>query len=157
MWNEEMGWTKLGISARPAKVDYDVFLKHDPQRLAIQNDLQNDLEYPFCAHELDRLGLPFISPEVVKQHTGKARNRLCKFKELGMPSSSTNYCLQGIVIDDIVYDCSNFISEHPGGEAVIRNLGGSDCSCTLCRPVHGSSSVLTCRKGNSGDFIVQST
>ena len=152
-----MGWTKLGIYAQPAKVDYDVFLKRESQPGTVQITLQTDLEYPFCAQDLDKDRLPFIPPDVVKQHSTKAENRLCKLNEvLMLRFSATNY-LQGIVIDEIVYDCSDFISKHPGGEAVIRNLSGSDCSCKLHRPKRRSSFKLTCGQGSSGGFIVQST
>ena len=70
---------------------------------------------------------------------------------------STTDQLQGIVIDEIVYDCSDFISKHPGGEAVIRNLSGSDCSCKLDRPKHQYNFKLKPGKGSSGGFIVQDT
>ena len=36
----------------------------------------------------------------------------------------------GIVIDEIVYDCTNFVHEHPGGTTVIESFGGAECSCT---------------------------
>lgn len=152
-----MGWTKLGIYAKPVKVDYDVFLKHESQPDTVRNTLQTDLEYPFCAQDLDKDQLPFIPPEVVKQHNVKAEDRLCKFNEMQMLLFSATYHLQGIVIDEIVYDCSDFISTHPGGEAVICNLSGSDCSCKLDRPKRRSSFKLTCGKGSSGGFIVPST
>ena len=152
-----MGWTKLGIYAKPAKVDYDVFLQRKSQPGTVQNTLQTDLEYPFCAQDLDKDRLPSIPPEVVKQHSRKAENRLCKLNEVLMLRSFTTNYLLGIVIDEIVYDCSDFISEHPGGEAVIRNLSGSDCSCKLHGPKCRSSFRLTCGQGNSGGFIVQST
>lgn len=35
----------------------------------------------------------------------------------------------GIVIDDIVYDCTDFIHDHPGGITVLESFGGSECSC----------------------------
>ncbi|EXJ72500.1 uncharacterized protein A1O5_05005, partial [Cladophialophora psammophila CBS 110553] len=39
----------------------------------------------------------------------------------------------GIVIDELVYNCSQFIKEHPGGEAVIRRYAGKDCSLQFWR------------------------
>ncbi|RVX71647.1 hypothetical protein B0A52_03831 [Exophiala mesophila] len=51
-----------------------------------------------------------------------------------------------LVIDNEVYDCSNFAKKHPGGEAVIRRYAGSDCSVQFWRfhrrehlMVHGSA------------------
>ncbi|EXJ65967.1 uncharacterized protein A1O5_10943 [Cladophialophora psammophila CBS 110553] len=41
-----------------------------------------------------------------------------------------------IVIDDIVYDCTIFVNEHPGGDTVIRSFAGKDCSWQFHR-VHG--------------------
>lgn len=38
-----------------------------------------------------------------------------------------------IVVDSIVYDCSEFFNEHPGGEEVIRSFGGRDCSWQFWR------------------------
>lgn len=37
----------------------------------------------------------------------------------------------GLVIDRIVYDCSNFVASHPGGDTVIKSFAGKDCSCEL--------------------------
>ncbi|KEF51964.1 uncharacterized protein A1O9_11954, partial [Exophiala aquamarina CBS 119918] len=34
----------------------------------------------------------------------------------------------GLVIDNVIYDCSQFVKEHPGGEAVIRRYAAKDCS-----------------------------
>ena len=76
-----MGWTKFEIYAKPAKVDYDVFLKHGSHADTVQSTLQTDLEYPFCAQEFDIDQLPLIPSEVVKQHNAKAENRLCEFNE----------------------------------------------------------------------------
>jgi cytochrome b involved in lipid metabolism len=33
----------------------------------------------------------------------------------------------------VVYDCSDFAQEHPGGEAVIRRYAGRDCSLPFWR------------------------
>lgn len=101
-----MGWTKLSIYAKTAKVDYDVFLKRESQSGTVQNSLQTDSEYPFCAQDLDKDRLPFIPPEVVKQHSRKVEYRLCKLNEVLMLRFSTTHYAQGIVIDEIVYDCS---------------------------------------------------
>ncbi|EON63744.1 hypothetical protein W97_02972 [Coniosporium apollinis CBS 100218] len=41
-----------------------------------------------------------------------------------------------IVIDTIVYDCSVFVNNHPGGDTVIKAFTGSDCSWQFWR-FHG--------------------
>jgi cytochrome b involved in lipid metabolism len=38
-----------------------------------------------------------------------------------------------IVVDDVVYDCSNYIWEHPGGKAVIESFRGENCSWQFWR------------------------
>jgi cytochrome b involved in lipid metabolism len=38
-----------------------------------------------------------------------------------------------LVIDDVVYDCSEFVAEHPGGEQVIQSFRGHDCSWQFWR------------------------
>lgn len=38
-----------------------------------------------------------------------------------------------IVIDNIVYDCTKFADEHPGGSTVIESFSGEDCSWQFWR------------------------
>lgn len=38
-----------------------------------------------------------------------------------------------LVIDDIVYDCTGFVHDHPGGPRVIENFSGQDCSWQFWR------------------------
>lgn len=35
----------------------------------------------------------------------------------------------GIVIDDVVYNVTEFASQHPGGAMPMMNLAGTSCSC----------------------------
>ena len=44
------------------------------------------------------------------------------------------------MIDDIVYDCIKFISEHPGGEQIIRSFAGAECSWQFWR-FHGKKEI----------------
>lgn len=39
---------------------------------------------------------------------------------------------EGIVVDDIVLDCSEFKNRHPGGKGIIEGFGGQDCSWQVC-------------------------
>lgn len=70
--------------------------------------------------------LPYIPPNQVCQRDGKSGGTICKGR-LSAPVGDTYD--SGVVIDDIVYDCSSFASKHPGGRAVIMSFGGKDCSC----------------------------
>jgi cytochrome b involved in lipid metabolism len=45
-----------------------------------------------------------------------------------------------IVVDNIVYDCTDFLSEHPGGEQVIKSFGGAECSWQFWR-FHGKKEM----------------
>lgn len=38
-----------------------------------------------------------------------------------------------IVVDDVVYDCSVFVDEHPGGVQVIESFRGEECSWQFWR------------------------
>jgi cytochrome b involved in lipid metabolism len=51
-----------------------------------------------------------------------------------------------IVIDNIVYDCSVFVNDHPGGDTVIKSFVGSDCSWQFWR-FHGKEHLEEFGKG----------
>lgn len=38
-----------------------------------------------------------------------------------------------LIVDNIIYDCTDFIAEHPGGETVIDSFAGQDCSWQFWR------------------------
>ncbi|OJJ69692.1 hypothetical protein ASPBRDRAFT_46049 [Aspergillus brasiliensis CBS 101740] len=75
------------------------------------------LEYPLQPSIADN-DLPFIPAAVVRDH--KLR-------------FSQGQGRAWIVVDNIVYDCTKFINEHPGGETVIRSFVGEDCSWQFWR------------------------
>ncbi|KAJ9158219.1 hypothetical protein NKR19_g3546 [Coniochaeta hoffmannii] len=50
-----------------------------------------------------------------------------------------------IVIDDIVYDCTNFITEHPGGQEVLKPFQGYDCSWQFWR-FHGKQEMAQAKE-----------
>ncbi|BAE62158.1 cytochrome b5-like heme/steroid binding domain-containing protein [Aspergillus flavus] len=62
--------------------------------------------------------LPYISPDQVSKRNGVDNSEIW------------------LVIDDIVYDCTSFLSGHPGGEAVLRRFAGFDCSWQY-HAIHG--------------------
>ncbi|KAJ0422063.1 cytochrome b5-like heme/steroid binding domain-containing protein [Aspergillus carlsbadensis] len=74
--------------------------------------------------------LPYISPEI-----------LCQLeKEYKSTTSSPSSIPQSndpvptwISIDNIIYDCTDFIHEHPGGSVAISSFVGQDCSWQFWR------------------------
>ncbi|GAB7352297.1 hypothetical protein MBLNU459_g2751t1 [Dothideomycetes sp. NU459] len=73
------------------------------------------LQYPFVPVNLPDHELSFISKAEV--------------------SNNENTRLW-IVVDGLVYDCSSFVHDHPGGKAVIQSFKGQDCSWQFWR-FHG--------------------
>ncbi|KAM3067059.1 hypothetical protein ACMFMG_011732 [Clarireedia jacksonii] len=103
-----MGWLSLSLRSR-----LNDSIPHDHIKYA--KDLEHaeyiedmHLEYPPQDCSVPDSDLPFI-PAMVSQ--GRA----------------------WIVVDNIVYDCTKFINEHPGGETVIRSFVGEDCSWQFWR------------------------
>lgn len=77
-----------------------------------------DEQYPLQDVTISDDALPFIPPNIVRsQRSGKDKQ----------------HCRIWIVIDDIIYDCTGFIHEHPGGDTVIRSFIGEDCSWQFWR------------------------
>lgn len=77
-----------------------------------------------------QLCLPFIPPEDVAKANGEDNSPLCASLSLpdSLPSANP---FAGIVIDDIVYDVTEFAKRHPGGQMPLRNLAGQSCSCKV--------------------------
>ena len=44
----------------------------------------------------------------------------------------------GIVINNVVYDCTKFIFKHPGGQQIIKSFAGAECTWQFYK-FHGSS------------------
>lgn len=55
-------------------------------------------------------------------------------------------CRLLIVIDDIVYDCTNFAEEHPGGATILENFKGTDCTWQFWR-FHSINNLQTTGRG----------
>lgn len=71
-----------------------------------------------------------------EQH-GSVSELLPDVREEGSESCMT-YKNLGIVIDDTVFDCTEYIASHPGGRAIIENFGGQDCSWQVSIPLLSS-------------------
>ena len=95
-----------------------------------------DRKHPFVPETMSFHELPVIAKEEV------LARRPCSSQETGKMNGvkaeeSTNKA-RWIVIDNVVYDCTHFISEHPGGEQVIHSFVGEDCSWQFWR-FHGKN------------------
>ncbi|KAH7113973.1 hypothetical protein B0J13DRAFT_574008 [Dactylonectria estremocensis] len=76
-------------------------------------DTTDPNSYQHVPIEMPNDGLPVIAPSIIS--ASKAKNLLW------------------IVIDDVVYDCTRFASEHPGGSDVLEPFQASDCSWQFWR------------------------
>lgn len=102
-------------SQQPPRTDYEQFLRRDDAVKAGGVAQVEDVEYPICSKDIQNVDLPIIPAETVKLRDGKKGSRLW------------------IVIDEIVYDCSDFTRVHPGGDNVIQSFGGQNCSWQFWR------------------------
>jgi Cytochrome b involved in lipid metabolism len=85
-------------------------------------------KYPFLPTSTPNSELPFIPASEVDS----------KSKETDSKSEKDLW----IVIDGIVYDCSEFVHNHPGGEEVIKSFKGQDCLWQFWR-FHGKEQMET--------------
>lgn len=107
--------TDLKVSTK--HVEHVEHIEHI-QHTELVHELDSKSRIPFSDSSLSDHVLPFISAGVVRDQ----RNRL----------------LQGqgrawIVVDNIVYDCTDFVQDHPGGDTVIRSFVGEDCTWQFWR------------------------
>lgn len=78
---------------------------------------ESNTEYPFQSPSVPDEALPFIPPSIVREARTES------------PETTRVW----IVVDNVVYDCTNFINEHPGGDTFIRSFVGEDCSWQFWR------------------------
>jgi cytochrome b involved in lipid metabolism len=79
--------------------------------------------YPIQPVGLETSSLPFIPSAIVR-------------------SAQKDLQRTWIVVDNVVYDCTEFTFEHPGGETVISSFAGQDCSWQFWR-FHNSNHMKT--------------
>ena len=101
----------------------DTLLVENVQSIPPDTEVGAKHEYPFQATSLSNDKLPFIPSDVV-QAARSDPNRLW------------------IVIDQVVFDCTEFASIHPGGYTVIESFHGEDCSWQFWR-FHSRSNMDT--------------
>lgn len=96
-------------------VDLDLAKRNDTFKEDVgQIDIGLRRRYPAQPIALSDESLPFLSSDVIR-------------------ASEHDPIIVWIVIDDIVYDCSRYVQEHPGGSTVIKSFSGQDCSWQFWR------------------------
>ncbi|KIV83434.1 hypothetical protein PV11_05461 [Exophiala sideris] len=111
-------------------------LRRDPPSTLSQKADSTHTEYPTFSKDIPDQKLPHIPPVEVGRRDGKEQSNLCKTASRMCPlvrsdQKLTGVVQAGLVIDEIVYDCTSFVDKHPGGDAVIKSFAGKDCSCEL--------------------------
>lgn len=79
-------------------------------------------KYPFASPNTQNAELPLLTAAEVSGHAANSPT------EDQTPSKKLY-----IVIDHIVYDCTQFVQDHPGGRQVIESFRGQDCSWQFWR------------------------
>ncbi|KAK0119358.1 hypothetical protein ONS95_010810 [Cadophora gregata] len=122
-----MGWLKLRSTDADTKCQPPLGVFQDNLKVATQyietiSPGSSKSQFPFIDVSVPDDQLPFISPEnVVKQVSVDAGGLF-------------------IVIDNVVYNCTDFITEHPGGEQIIKSFSGAECSWQFWR-FHGTKEL----------------
>ena len=99
-------------------IEHVSHIEHTQPFEHVQQFDHNRSNYPIQDSSIADDALPFIPTTVVKGQ----RNRF-----------SQGHGRAWIVVNNIVYDCTDFIQEHPGGDTVIRSFVGEDCSWQFWR------------------------
>ena len=84
-------------------------------------------KYPYHPADTTNSALPFIPADEI---TSKRRPGMVARGDTANEPTRQDWW---IVVDNIVYDVTDFILEHPGGEQVIMSFLGEDCSWQFWR------------------------
>lgn len=136
-----MGWLKIGLREQQSSTEdaLEVISKATTQH--VEDSAREKLDekthpaIPLNTHNSD---LPFIESHEVTKHVSKTTGGLCK-SNCFMKFQIVLKAL-GIVVDNIVYDCTDFIMVHPGGSQVIESFAGAECSWQFWR-FHGKAEM----------------
>lgn len=98
-----------------------------------ENETPYTKSYPLQEPTVPDDKLPFIPAEIIKskRKPGALAVKL---------TSAENKKDYWIVVDDVVYNCTTFVPDHPGGEQVILSFVGEDCSWQFWR-FHGKKEM----------------
>ncbi|ETN37448.1 uncharacterized protein HMPREF1541_08439 [Cyphellophora europaea CBS 101466] len=123
-----MGWIS-GNKLAPASTSVVEKIEIRPDRPVRSAQPQDILErkYAIVPAHLSDNNLPFIPKETV---VGKQQPGLLAEGDLTSDPRRHDWW---IVIDNVVYDCTDFVLEHPGGQQVIMSFVGQDCSWQFWR------------------------
>ncbi|OQV03122.1 Cytochrome b5-like Heme/Steroid binding domain-containing protein isoform 2 [Cladophialophora immunda] len=117
----------------------DVALKAENDRTTpASTSTESDRQFPFAPESLSDDALPFIPKELVLERGQRVKSQDQRAADDGKPAGMRDDHEHWIVIDNVVFDCSDFISEHPGGQQVILSFVGEDCSWQFWR-LHGKN------------------
>lgn len=131
-----MGWIRLRNQSAANKFPTgrlpDLTATHDkvlPQSDHVENiDSSSapvsDLQDRFQQLSIPDSDLPYIDKSRVSRIRERWRSQL---------EDPFNVSRAWIVIDNIIYDCTEFQHEHPGGVSVIQNFIGQDCTWQFWR------------------------
>ena len=106
---------KSGIEAPEISHIEDISITTEPAFTVLQS-------LPIAPHDVSDAELPFVLAT--------------EFQAQALASHVDDHELHGrlcLVIDNIVYDCTQFADEHPGGRQVLESFRGQDCSWQFWR------------------------
>lgn len=120
-----MGWMQRSLARQPTQTrnipSSDFVIKGSLEPSSVFIDDQDDpRSYKIVPTSTEKDDLPSIPPHVVTE--------------------SSKSGLLWLVIDDIVYDCTDFTTEHPGGADVLQPFWGTECSWQF-RRFHGNDEL----------------
>jgi cytochrome b involved in lipid metabolism len=117
-----MGWLHRSVETRAASPRAHPFkaVAESDASVVLVEDPEKPESYRPVPASVPNDELPFISSSVVSASATSGRHWL--------------------VIDNIVYDCTEFISEHPGGQDVLKPFRGHDCTWQF-RRFHGKGDL----------------
>lgn len=112
--------TEIPVQVKPGtSSEYVGHIEHVEQiDLGQQPNKFTSSKYPFQDLTISEDALPFIPPSVVRDQRAL---------------SSQGQGRAWIVVDNIIYDCTEFLNDHPGGDTVIKSFIGEDCSWQFWR------------------------
>jgi cytochrome b involved in lipid metabolism len=105
-----MGWLQLNRRQTATTTLHTQTSLKESTTTQIENIHVDTTKYPLQPSSIPDPQLPFIPSTII-----------------------TTTSRPWLVIDNIVYDCTDYIFEHPGGSTVINSFVGKDCSWQFWR------------------------
>lgn len=139
-----MGWLRLDVCTTREETPFEAAqddLKYKTQHIesiSTSPDTPRPCTHPRVSLSLPDNELPFIPRCEVINRKSAASGGICMLDPVCLYSVS-DYVLV-IIIDGIVYDCTEFIKIHPGGFQFIDSFAGSECSWQFWR-FHGKAEM----------------